>query len=129
MKPQLRRLSPTFQPASDHAARVAAQNSKLLGGMVDSPLAKGLSAPVMESGTSVISKVSSNVPFVGVDVAKADDMGDATLAVGKDVGGFVAGTAATSLILASSAGGPATLVAVGTGVLVRWGVGYAMEKI
>ncbi|CAM2954397.1 WXG100 family type VII secretion target [Prescottella defluvii] len=128
----------TFQPAADDAARVVAQNTKLLAGMVDNPVVKGMSAPLVEGGTSTISKVGSKVPIVGVavvaaqttfDVAKADDMGDAALAAGKDVGGFMAGTAATSLILASAAGGPATLVAVGTGVLVSWGVGYAMEKM
>jgi len=39
----------------------------------------------------------------------------------------LAGTAATTLLLTSVAGGPATLAAVGIGVFVGWGVGEIIE--
>ncbi|QKT09461.1 WXG100-like domain-containing protein [Rhodococcus sp. W8901] len=128
----------TFQPAADDAARVIAQNSKLVAGATDNTLAKFVSAPLMKEGSSAVSKVGSKVPFAGValtgvqtyfDVRAADDKGDAALAVAKNTSGFVAGTGATTLILASAAGGPATIAAVGVGVLVSWGTGYAIQKI
>ncbi|WP_350246860.1 hypothetical protein RBB84_22085 [Rhodococcus sp. D-6] len=61
------------------------------------------------------------------DVMNAETTGDAVKAVAKDVGGFVAGTVATELILASAAGGPVTLLAVGAGVGVAFGVGEVIE--
>lgn len=128
----------TFQPAADDAARVVAQNSRLLLGATDNGVVKALSMPVMQGGASTISKVGSKIPAAGVvltgiqtfsDVTNAEDRGDAALAVAKNTGGFVAGTAATALILASVAGGPATLAAVGVGALVSWGTGFAIQKI
>jgi len=61
------------------------------------------------------------------DVMDAETTGDAVKAVAKDIGGFVAGTVATELILASAAGGPVTLLAVGAGVGVAFGVGEVIE--
>lgn len=128
----------TFQPAADDAARVVAQNSRLLLGATDNGVVKALSMPVMQGGASTISKVGSKIPAAGVvltgiqtfsDVTNAEDRGDAALAVAKNTSGFVAGTAATALILASVAGGPATLAAVGVGALVSWGTGFAIQKI
>lgn len=128
----------TFEPAADDAARVVAQNSRLVAGVTDNGFVRFLARPVMEEGSSAISKVGSKVPVVGVgltgfqtaiDVANAEDGGDAALAVAKNTGGFIAGTGATALILASVAGGPATIAAVGVGALVSWGTGYAIQKI
>ena len=88
--------------------------------------------------SSAISKVGSKIPIVGVgltgvqtavDVMNAEDNGDAALVVVKNTSGFLAGTGATALILASVAGGPATIAAVGVGALVTWGTGYAIGKI
>ncbi|WP_305093351.1 hypothetical protein [Prescottella sp. R16] len=128
----------TFESAADDAARVVSQNNRLIGGLADNPVAKALSTPVMKDGASAISKVGSKVPVVGVvltgtqtyfDVRAAEDGGDAALAIAKNTSGFVAGTGATALILASVAGGPATVVAVGVGALVTWGTGYAIQKV
>ncbi|MDV2477665.1 hypothetical protein F8M49_23885 [Rhodococcus zopfii] len=139
-----------FQGSADDAARFAAENSRLLAGLGDNLAVKllGLSvldtldelrlvdkAAVLENG-SVLGKVGSKIPGVGLgltalqtyaDVTNAEDSGDAVKAVAKDVGGFVAGTVATELILASAAGGPVTLLAVGAGVGVAFGVGEVIE--
>lgn len=140
-----------FQGSADDAARFAAENSRLLAGLGGDNLAVRIlgastldtldelrlvdKAAVLESG-SVLSKVGAKVPGFGlgltavqtfVDVTNAEDRGDAVKAVAKDVGGFVAGTVATELILASAAGGPVTLLAVGAGVGVAFGVGEVIE--
>ncbi len=140
-----------FQGSADDAARFVAENSRLLAGLGGDNLAVRIlgastldtldelrlvdKAAVLESG-SVLGKVGAKVPGFGlgltavqtfVDVTNAEDRGDAVKAVAKDVGGFVAGTVATELILASAAGGPVTLLAVGAGVGVAFGVGEVIE--
>ncbi|MGF7124780.1 putative T7SS-secreted protein [Rhodococcus sp. BE178] len=128
----------TFESASDDAAKVITQNSRLVAGATDNVVVRALSASIMNEGTSAISKVGSKIPIVGVgltgvqttvDVMNAEDNGDAALVVVKNTSGFLAGTGATALILASVAGGPATIAAVGVGALVTWGTGYAIGKI
>ncbi|MDH6282276.1 hypothetical protein [Prescottella agglutinans] len=132
------RAASTFESVTDDAARVVSQNSRLIGGATDNLLTRGMALPLMQEGTSTVSKIGSKVPVVGVavlaaqttvDVINAEDKGDAVLAVAKNSSGFIAGTGATALILASVAGGPATIAAVGVGALVSWGTGYAIQKV
>ncbi len=127
-----------FQGGADDAARFAAENSRLLAGLGDNRAVQLLGRNVgdfMPDG-SALKSLGSKVPVVGLgltawqtfsDVSDADNGGDAVKAVAKDVGGFVAGTIATELILASAAGGPVTLLAVGAGVGVAFGVGEVIE--
>jgi hypothetical protein len=82
---------------------------------------------------------STKVPLIGaflatgqtaVDVARDRNAGAGKIAkdVGADMGGFLAGTAVTEGILAASAaGGPVTLVAVGAGIGVAYGVGEVIN--
>ncbi|MGX6510247.1 hypothetical protein [Rhodococcus sp. SJ-2] len=126
------------QGGADDAARFAAENSRLLGGLGDNKFVQLLGKNVgdfMPDG-SALKSLGSKIPVVGlvltagqtgVDVYNAESTGDAVQAVAKDVGGFVAGTVATELILASVAGGPVTLLAVGAGIGVAFGVGEAIE--
>ncbi|MFD6859404.1 hypothetical protein ACFWCF_18950 [Rhodococcus sp. NPDC060090] len=127
-----------FQGGADDAARFAAENSRLLAGFGDNKFVQilGSTADDYLPKGSALSQIGSKVPVVGLgltalqtysDVSDADNGGDAVKAVAKDVGGFVAGTIATELILASAAGGPVTLLAVGAGVGVAFGVGEAIE--
>ncbi|MGU3581606.1 hypothetical protein ACLBYD_00235 [Rhodococcus sp. C26F] len=127
-----------FQGGADDAARFAAENSRLLAGLGNNRFIEFFGSYVddyLPEG-SALAKFGSKVPVVGgfltgaqtyVDVMSAETTGDAVKAVAKDVGGFVAGTVATELILASAAGGPATLLAVGAGVGVAFGVGEVIE--
>ncbi|RVW02276.1 WXG100 family type VII secretion target [Rhodococcus spongiicola] len=133
----------TFAPAADDAARFAAQNSRLIGGQTGSRAAQILNAGIVpRSASQVVPKgvysVGSKIPAAGVlftgyqihnDLQGAEDGGDIAKIVAKDAGGFLAGTAATSLLLASAAGGPATIAAVGVGVLVSYGVGELIEYV
>lgn len=127
-----------FQGGADDAARFAAENSRLLAGLGDTKVVKLLGSNVGDviPDGSALSKVGSKIPVAGLvltigqtgyDVYNAETTGDAVKAVAKDVGGFVAGTIATELILASAAGGPVTLLAVGAGVGVAFGVGEVIE--
>ncbi|WP_072689110.1 hypothetical protein [Rhodococcus marinonascens] len=125
----------TLVPAADDAARFAAQNSKLIAGQTGNPLVKFLGTGIVPES---VSNVGSKIPIAGValtsaqiyfDVQDAEDGGDVAKIVAKDAGGFLAGTAATSLLLASAAGGPATIAAVGAGVLVSYGVGELIEYL
>ncbi|MFX1760671.1 hypothetical protein [Rhodococcus sp. As11] len=127
-----------FQGGADDAARFAAENSRLLAGLGDNKVIRFLGSSFGEhipKGTG-LAHFGSKVPVVGGiltaaqtydDVMNAETTGDAVKAVAKDVGGFVAGTVATELILASAAGGPVTLLAVGAGVGVAFGVGEVIE--
>ncbi|MEE2058229.1 hypothetical protein [Rhodococcus artemisiae] len=127
-----------FQDGADDAARFAAENSRLLAGLGDNKFVQFVGRNVgdfMPDG-SALKSLGSKIPVVGLgltigqtatDVYSAETTGDAVKAVAKDVGGFVAGTVATELILASAAGGPVTLLAVGAGVGVAFGVGEVIE--
>lgn len=127
-----------FQGGADDAARFAAENSRLLAGLGGNRLvnALGTNLDVVFTEGSALAKFGSKVPGAGLlltigqtgfDVYHAEDSDAAIKAVAKDVGGFVAGTVATELILASAAGGPVTLLAVGAGVGVAFGVGEVIE--
>lgn len=127
-----------FQGGADDTARFAAENSRLLAGLGDNKFIEsfGRTAGDYLPKGSALAQFGSKVPVVGgvltglqtaYDVANAETTGDAVEAVAKDVGGFVAGTVATELILASAAGGPVTLLAVGAGVGVAFGVGEVIE--
>ncbi len=105
----------TFQGGADDAARFAAENSRLLAGLGDNKFVQflGRTADDYLPKGSALSHIGSKVPVVGAattglqtvsDVMNAETTGDAVKAVAKDVGGFVAGTVATELILASAAG-------------------------
>ncbi|MEV0947130.1 hypothetical protein [Rhodococcus sp. NPDC049939] len=125
----------TFGTAADDAARFAAQNSRLIAGQTGSRVAQFFDAGIVPKN---VSSLGSKIPAAGLaftgfqilsDVQGAEDAGDIAKVVAKDAGGFLAGTAATSLLLASAAGGPATLLAVGAGVLVSYGVGELIEYV
>lgn len=127
-----------FQGGADDAARFAAENSRLLAGIGDNKFVHlfGKNVDSLLPEGSALSKLGSKIPVAGLlftaaqtssDVINAETIGDAVKAVAKDVGGFVAGTVATELILASAAGGPVTLLAVGAGVGVAFGVGEVIE--
>ncbi|MEH6796205.1 MAG: hypothetical protein V7694_18925 [Rhodococcus sp. (in: high G+C Gram-positive bacteria)] len=125
------RVASAFTPAADDAIRVAAQNGALLPG--NSATRLGRLATV---GLPFGGKVGSKIPIVGIgftggqvvyDLQAAESPGDAAKIVAKDAGGFLAGTAATTLLLGSVAGGPATVAAVGVGILVSYGVGELIE--
>lgn len=128
-----------FGLGADDAARAAANTpyNRMLPGGTENPLWKPIAKPVVaEGGTTTLSKMGSKIPIVGVgltvvqtglEVADAEDKGDAALAVGKNVAGFAAGTLATELMIGSVAGGPATVAVVAGGVLIGWGVGEAIE--
>ena len=127
-----------FQGSADDAARFVAENSRLLAGLGDNKFVQylGRNVDVLLPSGSSLSTLGSKIPVAGLgltlgqtafDVYNAETTGDAAKAVAKDIGGFVAGTVATELILASAAGGPVTLLAVGAGVGVAFGVGEAIE--
>ncbi|WP_051637560.1 hypothetical protein [Rhodococcus sp. UNC363MFTsu5.1] len=128
-----------FGLGADDAVRAASNTpyNRMLPGGTGHPLWQRISAPVVSSGgTSMLSKVGSKVPIAGVvltgwqtadEVMGAEDRGDAALAVGKNVAGFAAGTVATELMMASVAGGPATVAVVVGGVFIGWGVSEAIE--
>jgi len=127
-----------FQGGADDAARFAAENSRLLAGIGDNKFVQlfGKNVDSFLPEGSALSKIGSKIPVVGLaltgwqtfhDVSNADDSTETVEAVAKNVGGFVAGTVATELILASAAGGPVTLLAVGAGVGVAFGVGEVIE--
>ncbi|WP_016692638.1 hypothetical protein [Rhodococcus rhodochrous] len=127
-----------FQGGADDAARFAAENSRLLAGLGDNKFVQlfGKNVDSFLPEGPALSKIGSKIPVVGLaltgwqtfhDVSNADDSTEAVEAVAKNVGGFVAGTVATELILASAAGGPVTLLAVGAGVGVAFGVGEVIE--
>ncbi|WP_226435130.1 hypothetical protein [Rhodococcus yananensis] len=127
-----------FQGGADDAARFAAENSRLLAGLGDNKVVQvfGGNVDSLLPNGSTFTSIGSRIPVVGAgltiiqtgyDVYNTETTGDAVKAVAKDVGGFVAGTVATELILASAAGGPVTLLAVGAGVGVAFGVGEAIE--
>jgi hypothetical protein len=127
-----------FQGGADDAARFAAENSRLLAGLGDNKFVQlfGKNVDSFLPEGSALSKIGSKIPVVGLaltgwqtfhDVSNADDSTEAVEAAAKNVGGFVAGTVATELILASAAGGPVTLLAVGAGVGVAFGVGEVIE--
>ncbi|MEK8070659.1 hypothetical protein [Rhodococcoides navarretei] len=120
-----------FTPAADDAIRVAAQNGALLPGSVLPKLGQ-----LASKGLPLTGAIGQKIPIAGVvvtslqtahDLRDAEDFGDATKVVAKDAGGFLAGTAATTLLLGSAAGGPATVAAVGVGILVAYGVGELIE--
>ncbi len=90
----------------------------------------------MSEGLPFGGKVGSKIPVAGVyftgaqilyDLQGAEDAGDVAKVVAKDAGGFLAGTAATALLAGSVAGGPATVAAVGVGILFAYGVGELIE--
>ncbi|TJZ75842.1 hypothetical protein FCG67_19865 [Rhodococcus oryzae] len=128
-----------FGMGADDAVRAAAGTpyNRLLPGGVDKPYWQAIAKPIVaEGGTTTLSKLGSKIPIVGglvtvvqtgLEVAEADDKGDAALAVGKNLAGFAAGSVATELILASVAGGPATVAVVVGGVFIGWGVSEAIE--
>lgn len=125
------RVTAAFTPAADDAMRVAAQNGALLPGKVGTQLGQMTSLELRLAGG-----VGSKIPVAGAiltggqiiyDLQGAENVGDAAKIVGKDAGGFLAGTAATTLLLGSVAGGPATVAAVGVGILVGYGVGELIE--
>lgn len=127
-----------FQGGADDAARFAAENSRLLAGLGDNKFVQSVGGNLGDlfPKGSTLAGVGSKVPYLGLaltagqtasDVMNAETTGEAVRAVAKDVGGFVAGTVATELILASAAGGPVTLLAVGAGVGVAFGVGEVIE--
>ncbi|MCR8692965.1 hypothetical protein NWP13_10550 [Rhodococcus pyridinivorans] len=127
-----------FQGGTDDAARFAAENSRLLAGLGDNKFVQSVGGNLGDlfPKGSTLAGVGSKVPYLGLaltagqtasDVMNAETTGEAVKAVAKDVGGFVAGTVATELILASAAGGPVTLLAVGAGVGVAFGVGEVIE--
>ncbi|TQF65786.1 hypothetical protein FK531_20365 [Rhodococcus spelaei] len=133
---QAARALGVFEKSAEAAERAAAANSKLVLGMTDNAFSQAMAKTLTGPGASTLSKVGSKVPYVGVfltgmqtvaDVHAAKDGGEVAKAVGKDVGGFVAGSAATSLILASASGGPVTLLAVGAGLGVAFGVGAVID--
>lgn len=123
------RAATVFAPAADDAARIAAQNGALLpgqtiksaGGVMARALPFAQKIPVAGMGLTAVQ--------TAYDLREAESAGDAAKIVAKDAGGFLAGTAASTVILASFAGGPATVVAVGAGVLVAWGVGEIIEGV
>lgn len=125
------RATAAFTPAADDAIRVAAQNRALLPGTSATTLGRLATVGLPFGG-----KVGSKIPVAGAvftggqiiyDLQGAENVGDAAKVVGKDAGGFLAGTAATTLLLGSVAGGPATVAAVGVGILVGYGVGELIE--
>ncbi len=127
-----------FQGGADDAARFAAENSRLLAGIGDNKFVQSVGGDLGDlfPKGSTLAGVGSKVPYLGLaltagqtasDVMNAETTGEAVKAIAKDVGGFVAGTVATELILASAAGGPVTLLAVGAGVGVAFGVGEVIE--
>ncbi|MGH3628769.1 MAG: hypothetical protein ACRDRL_15215 [Sciscionella sp.] len=82
--------------------------------------------PMLGAGLSVVQ--------TGFDIASDKDKSAGSVAkhVGADMGGFVAGTAATEGALAVAgtiglAGGPVTLAAVGVGIGVAYGVGEVVN--
>ncbi|CCQ15577.1 putative uncharacterized protein [Rhodococcus sp. AW25M09] len=125
------RVTSAFTPAADDAIRVAAQNRALLPGSMLPKLGE-----LTSKGLPLAGGIGSKIPVAGAlftggqivyDLHGAEDLGDAAKVVGKDAGGFLAGTAATTLLLGSVAGGPATVAAVGVGILVGYGVGELIE--
>lgn len=90
-----------------------------------------------------LGKIAEKIPIVGAvaalgqtgyDIYTDPDKSTGSIVkhVGADMGGFVAGTAATEGVLAGAlavglAGGPATLLAVGVGVGVAYGVGEVVN--
>lgn len=128
-----------FGLGADDAVRAAANTpyNRMLPGGAGHHLWERISAPVVsKGGTSILSEVGSKIPKVGagltilqtgLEVMEAEDNGDAALAVGKNLAGFAAGTVATELMMASVAGGPATVAVVVGGVFIGWGVSEAIE--
>ncbi|OLT36409.1 hypothetical protein BJF84_10315 [Rhodococcus sp. CUA-806] len=125
------RASTVFSTAADDAARYAAQNSALVPGQFTKKI-----GGLVSEGLPFGGKVGSKVPVAGVyftgaqilyDLQGAEDAGDMAKVVAKDAGGFLAGTAATALLAGSVAGGPATVAAVGVGILFAYGVGELIE--
>ncbi|KAA0024439.1 hypothetical protein [Antrihabitans cavernicola] len=134
-------LSPVrfYEGQADDAAKVVAANTKLAGG--DGLIGKALRPLEWNPGSlapegTALRAAGSKLPVVGLaltawqteeDLNKAQDGGQVAKAIGKNVGGYAAGTAVTELILASTAGGPATFLAVTAGVGVAFGVGEVVD--
>lgn len=128
-----------FGLAADDAVRAAANTpyNKMLPGGANAREWQLLSTTLVKEGSDFrFAAVGSKIPVAGVvltalqtgvEVLGAEDKGDAALAIGKNIAGFAAGTIATELMLASVAGGPATVAVVGAGVLIGWGVSEAIE--
>lgn len=125
------RATSVFAPAADDASRVLAQNQTLLPGKVLPKLGEWTAQGLPYGG-----RIGSKIPIAGIaftggqifsDMQGAENAGDAAKIVAKDAGGFLLGTAATTLLLGSVAGGPATVAAVGAGILVSYGVGELIE--
>ena len=123
----------SMSDSADNAIRVAAQNGALLPGSVLPKLGE-----LTSKGLPYAGAIGQKIPIAGVlvtslqtasDLRDAQDFGDTTKIVAKDAGGFLAGTAATTLLLGSAAGGPATVAAVGVGILVAYGVGELIEAV
>lgn len=124
----------------------AAQNENWLRGPLNSKAASGVlgflnanPGTLTENRTGLPSRLATpvlkKVPYVGAgltafgvgaDIKSGRGVGES---VARNVIPFAAGSATTTAILAASAaGGPVTLVAVGTGMLVSYGVGLAVDE-
>lgn len=120
------------------AEKNAASNARLILGNTDSVWARGAAADAGSFFTNkgAVSTIAKKVPLagglvaaaqMGTDIYQAGSVADAGKAVAKDGGSFIAGTAATTWLLASAAGGPATVAAVGAGIVVGYGVGQLIK--
>ncbi len=127
-----------YEGQVDDAAKVVAANSKLIAGAVDNPLVRiaGASAGDLPKIGPALGEFGKKIPVLGAiitggqtvyDLQDAKDKGDVVEVVAKDWGGFVAGTAATELLLLSASGGPATFGAVAVGVGVAWGTSEIID--
>ena len=137
------RAAGVFEQTAAQAANAESSNSKLALGLKGTKLGDLLASNANDllklDGT--LGSVAEKIPVIGAVVAvdqtvfdsrNAKNVGDVAKAAGADMGGFVAGTAATEGTLAAAAafglaGGPVTLAAVGIGAGVAFGVGEVVN--
>jgi uncharacterized protein YukE len=132
-----------FEKSETAALKAVSSNAKVglgLGGTKTSSVLAS-DASIFFSDGSKLAKIASKIPIVGlvitgaqftVEALHAKDGGEVAQAAAADFGGFAAGSAATAGVLAGAAalglaGGPVTLVAVGVGAGVAYGVGYVVN--
>jgi uncharacterized protein YukE len=137
------RAAGVFEQTAAQAAHAEEANAKLSLGLKGTRLGDVLAynANNLLKLDGALGSVAEKIPVVGgviavgqtiYDSRNAKSPGDVVKNAGADVGGFLAGTAATEGALAAAAavgvaGGPVTLAAVGIGIGVSFGVGEVVN--
>jgi uncharacterized protein YukE len=142
---QAARQAGVYETEASSFERMAASASHYTAGLRGTQIGNILKANMnnLAKLDGTLGKIAEKIPIVGAvaalgqtgyDIATDPDKSAGTVIkhVSADMGGFVAGTAATEGMLATAAaigmaGGPATLIAVGVGVGVAYGVGEVVN--